>query len=183
MHDLIVVSFHNQYRAAEVLNELWRMNDDWAVDLDDAVAVYRDRFGNLRYQQSVAPTVGEGAAWGGLWGSLLGALIAAPFTAGASAAAGAAALASGALAGGALGGTTGALDASWWKDDFGISEDFVDEVSRQIGPGDSAIFAWIQSADPELVAERFRGYGGTVLRTTLTPRQSEKLEDLLHSRV
>ena len=81
MYNLIVVGFHNQYRAAEVLNELWRLNDDWVVDLDDAVAVYRDRHGNLRYQQSVAPTVGEGAALGGLWGSLLGALIASPFTA------------------------------------------------------------------------------------------------------
>jgi uncharacterized membrane protein len=183
MHDLIVVGFHNQYRAAEVLNELWRLNDDWAVDLDDAVAVYRDRHGNLRYQQSVAPTTDEGAAWGGLWGSLLGALLAAPFTAGASAAVGAAAVATGALAGGSLGIAGGALDAEWWKEDFGISDDFVESVSKMIGPGDSAIFAWIESGDPELVAQRFRGMGGTVLRTTLTPEQSEKLEGVLHSRV
>ena len=52
-----------------------------------------------------------------------------------------------------------------------------------IGPGDSAIFAWIESRDPELVAERFRGYGGRVLQTTLTPAQSAKLEDVLHSHV
>src|SRR5260370_36137852 len=116
MHDLIVVNFPNQYRAAEVLNELRRMNDDWVVDLDDAVAVYRDRHGNLRYQQSVAPTTDEGAAWGGLWGSLLGALLAVPFTAGASAAVGAAAVASGALAGRAVGvtvGTPGAAGGEW----------------------------------------------------------------------
>ena len=90
MHNLIVVGFHNQYRAAEVLNELRRLSDDWVVDLDDAVAVYRDRHGNLRYQQSFALTVGQEAGWGALWGSLLGALLAAPFTAGASAAVGAA---------------------------------------------------------------------------------------------
>ncbi len=45
------------------------------------------------------------------------------------------------------------------------------------------IFAWIQSSDPEMVAGRFRGLGGTVLRTTLTPEQSVKLEEVLHSRV
>ena len=78
MHHLIVVGFHNQYRAAEVLNELWRLNDEWAVELDDAVAVYRDRHGNLRYQQSVAPTVGEGTAWGAVWGSLLGSCLPLP---------------------------------------------------------------------------------------------------------
>jgi uncharacterized membrane protein len=117
------------------------------------------------------------------WGSLLGALIAAPFTAGASAAVGAAALASGALLGGAIGGTGGALDAAWWKDDFGLSDTFVKDVSRMIGPGDSAIFAWIQSVDPELVARKFQGFGGRVLRTTLTPEQSAKLEQVLHSQV
>ena len=62
-------------------------------------------------------------------------------------------------------------------------DDFIRDVSRMIGPGDSAIFAWIRSNDPEMVAERFRGYGGTVLRTTLTPEQSAKLDAVLHSRV
>ncbi len=180
MHNLIVVGFHNQYRAAEVLNELWRMNDDWVVELDDAVAVYRDRHGKLRYQQSVAPTAGEEAGWGALWGSLIGALIAAPFTVGASVAAGAATVAAGALVGGSVGVAGGAVDAAWWKDHFGISKDFVREVSNLIGPNDSAIFAWIQSADPEMLAQRFRGFGGKVLRTTLTPEQTEKLEAVLH---
>ena len=181
MRNLIVVGFKNQYRAAEVLSELWRMSDDWVIELDDAVAVYRDRRGNLRYQQSVAPTAGEGAALGGLWGSLLGTLLAAPFTAGASAAVGAAAVASGALAGGAFGMAGGALDATWWKEDFGISEDFVESVGRMIGPGDSAIFTWIDATDPEFVAKQFQGLGGTVLRTTLTREQEEKLEGVLHS--
>jgi uncharacterized membrane protein len=183
MHDLIVVGFHNQYRAAEVLNELWRMNDDWVVDLDDAVAVYRDRNGKLRYQQSVAPTVREEAGWGALWGSLIGALLAAPFTVGASVAAAAAAVAAGAVVGGSVGVAGGALDATWWKEHFGISDNFVQEVSNLIGPDDSAIFAWIQSADPELLAQRFRGLGGRVLRTTLTPEQTAKLEAVLHGRV
>jgi uncharacterized membrane protein len=183
MHNLIAVGFHNQYRAAEVLNELWRMNDDWVVELDDAVAVYRDRHGKLRYQQSVPHTVGEGAAVGALWGSLLGILLAAPFTVGASAAAGAGPVAAGALAGGSLGVAGGALDAAWWKDTFGIPDDFVRGVASMIGRGDSAIFAWIQSSNPEMVAARFRGLGGTVLRTTLTPEQSATLEEVLHSRV
>ena len=177
MHDLIVVGFHNQYRATEVLDELWRMNDDWLVDLDDAVVVYRDRHGNLRYQQGVAPTVGKGAAR-----RIMGILVLRtdcralyrrevrpPW--------------SGALAGGSLGGAGGGLSAAWWKDHFGISDEFVRNVSSMIGPDDSSIFAWIQSEDPETLAQRFRGLGGKVLRTTLTPEQSAKLEAVLHSPV
>jgi uncharacterized membrane protein len=43
MSQLIVVGFkQDMYRASEVLNKLSAMNDDWVVDLHDAVAVYRD---------------------------------------------------------------------------------------------------------------------------------------------
>ena len=98
------------------------------IDLDDAVAVYRDYNGKLRVQQSYELTTDEGAAWGGLWGSLIGAILAIPFTAGASAAAAAGALAVGAASGTALGATAGAIDATWWKEDFGIDGDFVQEV-------------------------------------------------------
>jgi uncharacterized membrane protein len=54
------------YRASEVLNQLQALNDDWVVDLRDAVAVYRDYKGKLRVDQSYQMTTGEGAAWGGL---------------------------------------------------------------------------------------------------------------------
>jgi len=43
MAQLIVVGFkRDMYRASEVLNQLQAMDDDWVVDLHDAVAVYRD---------------------------------------------------------------------------------------------------------------------------------------------
>jgi uncharacterized membrane protein len=106
-------------------------------------------------------------------------MLAIPFTGGASAAA---ALAAGTLSGGAIGATAGAIDADSWKDDFGISEDFVDQVGTMIQPGDSAIFALLRTIDPKLVAEEFRGYGGTILRTTLSAEQREKVEATLHSR-
>jgi len=114
MSELVVVGFKSgKGRASDVLNQLRQLDFDWVLDLDDAVAVYRDFEGKLRIQQSYELTTGEGAAWGGLWGSLLGAVLAIPFTAGVSGAAAAGALAVGALSGTALGATTGALDAKW----------------------------------------------------------------------
>jgi len=183
MAELIVVGFKkDMYRASEVLNTLQDMNNSWVVDLHDAVAVYRDYNGKLRVDQSYQMTTGEGAAWGGLFGGLIGALIAAPFTAGVSAAAAAAALATGSLSGVALGATAGALDAEEWKEDFGITEDFVQRVSTMVQPGDSAIFALLRSLDPDLVAAQFKGYGGTILRTTLTNTQRAKVEATLQGR-
>jgi uncharacterized membrane protein len=180
MSQLIVVGFkQDMYRASEVLNKLTAMNDKWAVDLRDAVAVYRDYEGKLRVDQSYQMTTGEGAGWGAFWGALIGALIAIPFTAGASGAVLAGTLAAGAVGGGALGATGGALDASWWKDEFGIPEEFVKGIGGMVQPGESAILALLRTVDPVQVAERFRGYGGTVLQTTLSQEQSAKVQSVL----
>jgi uncharacterized membrane protein len=178
--ELIVVGFKkDMYRASEVLNELMGLNDDWVVDLHDAVAVYRDYSGKLRVDQSFQMTTGEGAAWGGFWGLLIGATLAIPFTAGASAAAAAGAVAAGALGGTAIGAGAGAVDASSWKDEFGIPEDFVQQVGTMVQPGDSAIYAILRVGSPDVVANRFRGYGGTILRTTLSRDQQAKVENVL----
>jgi uncharacterized membrane protein len=180
MAELIVVGFKkDMYRAAEVLNTLKDMNEVAVVDLDDAVAVYRDYKGKLRVDQSYQLTTKQGAGWGALLGGLIGALLVAPFTAGASAAA--AALVAGSVSMGTVGATVGALQAESWKDDFGISEDFVDRVSTMVQPGDSAIFAMLRTLDPEAVAAQFNGYGGTILRTTLTSEQRAKVGATLHA--
>jgi uncharacterized membrane protein len=176
MSTLIVVGFKkDMYRASSVLNQLLEMDYDWVIDLHDAVAVYRDYSGKLRVDQSYQLTTGEGAAAGGFFGSLIGltvGAIAAPFTAGAS-------LVAGAVGGGAIGAVGGALDAKWWKENFGIPEDFVADVGNLVQPGDSAIYALLRTANPVLVAEQFKGYGGTVLSSTLTPEQSKKVQSAL----
>jgi uncharacterized membrane protein len=179
MSNLIVVGFKkDMFRASQVLNQLNELDADWVIELHDAVTVYRDYSGKLRVDQTYI-TTGEGAAWGGLWGSLIGLTLAIPFTAGASAAVAAGALAAGALGGGALGAASGALDVGWWRDTVGISEDFVREVGAMVQPGDSAIFVLIRRADPAYVADQFRGYGGTVLRSTLTKEQTERVQAVL----
>jgi uncharacterized membrane protein len=180
--EMIVVGFKkDMYRASDVLNKLRSLQDRWVVDLADAVAVYRDYNGRLRVDQSYEMTTGEGAAWGGFWGFLIGSLLAAPFTAGVSAATAGAALAAGALGGTALGAGVGAIDADSWKQDFGISDSFVRDIGAMVQPGDSAIFALLRTTDKEAVANAFRGYGGTIISTTLSHEQRERVERVLHA--
>jgi len=181
MAQLIVVGFKkDKFRASSVLTQLQTMHYDWVVDLHDAVAAYRDDNGKLRIDQSVQMTTKEGAAFGGFLGSLIGLTLvaAAPLTGGASAVA-AGTLAAGAAGGAALGAGAGAIDAAWWKNSFGISDDFVKQVGAMIQPGDSAIYALLRTANPDKVAEQFRGYGGTILSTTLTRDQQKKVEAVL----
>src|SRR6516225_4868019 len=184
MAQLIVVGFKkDMYRTSEVLSTLQGMDYDWVVDLHDAVAVYRDNKGKLRVDQSYQMTTGQGAGWGGLVGSLIGLALAAsiPLTGGASAVA-AGALAAGAAGGAAIGAGAGAIDALWWKNEFGIPDDFVKQVGAMIQPGDSAVYALLRTANPDIVANQFSGYGGTILSTTLSRDQQAKVEKALSSR-
>ena len=179
MSELVVMGFKgDKSRASDALDKLRELDFKWVIDLEGAVAMYRDNDSALHLRQSPELTKGEGLAWGSIWGSLIGAILAVPFTGGASAAA-AAALATGALAGSAVGGTVGVLDASWWKKDFGLDGTFIQEVGALLRPGDSAIFALIDTSDPDAVAAEFSGYGGTVLRSSLTSAQVAALENYL----
>ena len=111
MEDLIVVTYDSEYRAQETMNTLRSLNDNWIVDLYDAVAVSRDVNGRLDIMDSYQMTSKEGAGWGVLAGTLLGGIALAPFTGGLSTAAAAEAVAAGAVSGAALGGITGAAGA------------------------------------------------------------------------
>lgn len=179
MSELMVVGFNGKHRAAEVLNQLQGMDQSFAIDLKDAVAVYRTDHGKLRVDQSVQPTTKEGAAWGAVLGGMVGALLLSPLTIGASAAVAATALGTGAMTGGLTGAALGADDADTWKRTYGISDEFVSEVGGMVQPGQSAIFVLARTSSPVAIAEKFRGYGGKVLRTTLPAKSAAEFEALM----
>ena len=179
MAELMVVGFEGKHRAAEVLNQLEDIDLSFEIDLKDAVAVYRTDDGKLRVDQSAQPTTKEGAAWGAMLGGLVGAALLAPFTLGASAAVAATTLSAGLFTGVVTGAAIGGDDADTWKKTYGISDDFVKEVGGMVQPGQSAVFVLARAANPVATAEKFRGYGGKVLRTTLPKESAAKFEQVM----
>jgi uncharacterized membrane protein len=179
MANLIVVGFKsNELKAKEVLSKLGQLDEDHVIDLFDAVAAHRDSGGQLRVDKRYDLPTSEGAILGGFWGLLFGAVLAIPLTAGASAAA-VGVIAAGIAGIGAVGAGVGVLTADWRKEGFGISDDFVREVSSIFQPGDSAIFA-VLNGEPAEVVSQFEGYGGKVLATSLTDEQKAKIEKVLN---
>lgn len=181
MRDLVVVGFEGTHRAAHALSEVLNLNAPWAADLHvkDAVAVYRTEAGRLRVDQSVQPTTKEGAAWGGAVGALIGSLLAVPFTAAAGAAIVAQAVGAGALTFGAAGAVAGSERAASDNEQYGLSDDFVRQVGGMVQPGQSALFLVVDTEKPAEVLEEFRGFGGTILRTTLPPEQATRLQRVI----
>jgi len=181
MRDLVVVGFQGTHRAAHVLSQVLDLNAEWAADLHvkDAVAVYRTADGRLRVDQSVQPTTKDGAAFGGAMGVLIGSLLALPFTAGASVAIAANAMGAGALTFGAAGAVVGGERAADENGRYGLSDDLVRQVSGMVQPGQSALFLVADTEKPAEVLEHFRGFGGTVLRTTLPPERAARLQQVI----
>lgn len=182
MNSLIVVGFHGKHRATEVLEQLERLSDSWVIDLEDAVSVYRRANGKLRIEKSLNPREAEGAGAGAALGILVGALLAAPFTMGASVAAAGAAVGASAITGGTIGAIAGGESAYEWKEKYGISDDFAKAVGGMVQPEDSAVFALLRAGDPEAVAGRFAGYGGTILHTTLDPATAATVQETIRAR-
>jgi uncharacterized membrane protein len=166
MSDLIVVSFKGEDTADQVLNKLLAMQKEHLVDLEDAVVAVRDKNGKIRLKQSVnlvATGALGGAAWGGLMGSLVGLLFLNPLA--------------GFATGLAIGAGTGALSGA--LADYGINDDFIQELARNFEPGSSALFILARRVNFDKVLPELRPFGGTVVKTSLTNEQERRLKKAL----
>ncbi len=158
MADLIAVAYRDMHKAEEVLSTMRRLQGEYLVDLEDAAYVTRDKDGNVRLFQSVnIPLIGtvSGLAWGGL----IGLLFLNP------------------LLGAAIGAGTAALTGT--LADYGINDNFMKKLGKELVPGGSAIFILARRFTPDKFTDELARYGGTLLHTSLTREAEEKLQQAL----
>ena len=173
MTELLVVGFQdNIYRATGVLDELRVLDDTWILALADAVALHRDIHGVVAMDQNYQPTRNRSVEWGRTLGFLIGASLSVSFLADASPM-----VAEGTSAADSLG-RIGAAEkrGSFWKERFGIPEEFLAKASLIVQPGNSAVYAIVEGPDSALAAARFQRYGGIILHLTLTTPQLQMIE-------
>lgn len=172
MSELVCIAFKDSSTADRVLNELRAMETDYVLDLEDAVIVVRDMDGKVHLKQCVDVFGGattHGVALGVLWGGLMGLLFMNPLAG-----------LIGSIAGGAGGGAvTTAASEYGILSDYGIPDNFIKELGSTIKRGTSAMFLLIRSADQDKVLNRISRYEGTVLKTSLSNEQEEKLRAAL----
>ena len=166
MSDLVCIAYDKPDTADAVLNELRILKVEHLIDLEDACVVVRDDNGKVHLKQSVnlvAMGATSGAMWGGLMGLLVGMLFLNPLI--------------GWAAGLAVGAGSGALSGK--LADYGINDDFIKSLGSTITNGTSALFVLVRSANVEKVMPEVAKFGGTVLKTSLTTEQDEKLRAAL----
>ena len=157
--EIVAVAYDNQDRAAEALTYLRSQEDANQLALDEAAVVVHTEAGEIETTVDERPTVdgfGRGAA-GALVGGIVGMLI------------GPLGFVAGTAAGGALGSRSGTS--------HDIDEDFLRDLGDALKPGTSAIvvaavpaeLTWLSGHVPDELR-------GTVLRTTLSDEQLERLQ-------
>jgi uncharacterized membrane protein len=158
MANLIAIIYPDEFRAAEVLATLRRLQGTFQINLADACCVTRDKEGKVELHQTFNVTT-AGAVSGGICGTLVGLLLLNPLIG----------LAVGTAAGAVVGGLS----------DHGIPDDFMKQLAAKMAPGSSAIFLLIRMANMEKVEPEIARFGGHIIYTDL-PRDAEAhLEKLL----
>lgn len=159
MSQLVVVGYDDEYKAEEVRLKLLKMQQEYLIDLEDAVVAVKKPNGKIKLNQAVNLTA-LGAVQGTFWGALIGLLFLSP------------------LLGMAVGATSGAIAGA--LSDVGINDDFMKQVSAQLQPGGSALFVLVRSSTPDKVAEQLAGTGGRVIKTSLSHEDEAKLQAVLN---
>ena len=158
MSDLLVIEFSSEEKAEGVREILLAMQQEYLIELGDAVIAVRDPNGRIKLNQLFQP-VKQGALSGALWGSLIGLLFLNP------------------LAGAALGAAGGALGGK--LTDLGINDDFMSEAARAWQSGNAALFLLIRKMTTDKVLAALQGVGGTVLRTSFDHTKEDALREAL----
>src|SRR6185503_5551538 len=169
--ELVVVGFQGRHRAALGVTEL-RQRGVHLFDLDQAITVSWEERRNLIVQHSVNLSRTEGARWARLWGAFIKSTLFQPFTERLIKAA--TTVIAGDRADADYHSST-TLTRDWWVSDVGIPDDFVRDVGALVQPGESAIITLAEDFDPHLALEALRDCGGSMIYTSLSDEQVDKV--------
>jgi uncharacterized membrane protein len=158
MSTLVVIGYNEIHKAEEVRLTLVKLQRDYLIDLEDAVAVTKDAKGKIKLHQTVNLTA-AGATSGGFWGMLIGLMFLNP------------------LLGLAVGASAGAVSGALV--DLGINDQFMKDLAATLTPNSSALFVLVSKSTPDKVLDEVKGTGGTILKTSLSHEDESRLQAAL----
>lgn len=157
MAQLLVLTFDDEREAAAVLRSVRQIERNGRLHLQDTALVSKDADGKVHVKNEVSSAT-EIATVGG---ALLGPLLMFMFP----------------LVGIVIGAAGGALVGRFL--DRGIDSAFVDEIKRDLKPGQSALFL-LGDGEPDAIQAVLRGHKGRVHQTTVSPELEAELRNAMN---
>jgi uncharacterized membrane protein len=162
MANLVVITFDLESEAHDALRAMRRLEKEGVLHLTDTAVVEKDVNGHVHVKNEWSAGTEIGAVAGGFLGLLTSFFF--PVV--------------GTVAGAAAGGWIGSTFNT------GVDGAFVEDVSRSLRPGRSALFLMIGGADPAALRAALEPYAGQghVLQTSLSAEMEESLRQALRDR-
>ena len=161
MQTLIAITYPNETQAQATLDTIRKAQNAYLAKVEDACIVTRDAGGQAKLHQ-MFNTAAAGGVSGIVWGGLIGLLFLNP------------------LLGMAVGGASGALGGA--ITDYGISDDFMKGLAKDIQPGSSALFMMLRDPTLDRVLPELAHHGGTLLYTNLSKEAEAHFAQSLDNR-
>ena len=158
MATLTVWKFDDPDTAASVRERLLTLQSRQSITVHDAVVVSWPDGNKQPRTHQLTSTTGAATAGGAFWGLLLGAIFFVP------------------LFGMAFGAAMGAVNGS--LGDFGIADDFVDDVRERVTPGTSALFLLSSDAIRDQIRAELGDVAGELIATSLGVDDESALREL-----
>jgi uncharacterized membrane protein len=162
MATLVAIGYPDQTTADQARETVKGLERELIIQADQVASISRDMEGKYHVQTTHGgASAGGGAVWGGFWGLLFGLLFLVPF------------------AGFAVGAGLGALFGHLGEK--GIDKEFQKQVRDYLKPGTSALFMVIEQVTPDKAIAALEQYGGTVIKTSLSEENTQKLQEALQA--
>ena len=155
MNTLTVFKFNTPEGAQEMLNNVYKMQNEELITVVDAATVSWPEGKKAPKTKQAVNLTGAGAMDGAFWGMLFGLLFFIPGF--------------GLAVGAAMGALTGHFA------DYGIDDAFIKRVRNEVEPGTSALFLMTTNAVVDRVVEELKNMDFELVSTNLSKEQDEAL--------
>jgi uncharacterized membrane protein len=155
MSTLSVWKFETAEEANEVLNKLVDLAKQNLIQIQDAAVVSWPTGKKRPRTDNYGSMVGRGMVSGAFWGMLFGLIFFVP------------------LFGMAYGATMGALSGKF--NDYGINDNFINQVRNEVTEGTSALFLLSSDAVRDRIADEFKGVSAVLIHSNLGKEEEAKL--------
>ena len=157
MTSLTVWKFNTADGAQEVLDKLIPLQKEHIIEIVDAATVSWVEGKKKPKTKQAVNLAGIGALDGAFWGLLFGLIFFCP------------------IFGIAMGASMGALSGS--LRDYGINDDFINDVKSKVTEGTSALFLFTRSATVDKVEEALEGVTMELIQSNLSNEEEAKLRE------
>jgi uncharacterized membrane protein len=158
--DMVVLAFDSEGGADMGREKLVELNDEYVLNLVDAVEVVRHSNGKIKIKD-IRSLAGIGAIGGAFWGTLFGLLFFVPGL------------------GFAVGAVSGAIAGHFAH--FGVSKEYLKQIETSVTPGTSALAILAANVAVDKVVQELSPLHPKVIRSSLSTEQEAKLKEAFGS--